>query len=91
MANHRWTQFHPATTAVPKMLAITPQANNHLCSVAAEEGNAQRKIISEISVTYCKMALCPLCQKTYLSLDGSVVLNSFSTHGHNNLQVTVRK
>lgn len=71
------------------MLAVTLPANNHLCLAAADRSNAQRKIISEISVTYCKMALCPLCQKTYLSLDGSVVLNSFSTHGHNNLQVTV--
>lgn len=60
-------------------------ATNHLCSAAAEGGNTQRKIISEILVTYYKMALCPLYQKTCLSLDGSVVLNSFSTCGHNSL------
>jgi len=67
------------------MLSVMPIATNDLCAAVAGGGNTQRKIISEIVVTYYKMALCPLYQKTYLSLDGSVVLNSFSTYGHNNL------
>lgn len=43
MANHGWTQFHPAATGVSKMLAVTPPANNYLCLAAADRGNAQRK------------------------------------------------
>lgn len=83
--NGKTADGHNSIGLFTKTLAMMPTATNHLCSAVAEEGNTQRKIVPETLATYCKTALCRLYQKTYLSLDGSVALNSFSTYGRNNL------